>query len=275
MSTQRFTPEFKEEAVRQIVDRGYLVAELSSRLGVSSHNLYQWVKAVTPDKTEQQAAELIDAKSEILKLRAQFHRTEEERDILKSRFINGHRHEFRIATMCRVLQVARAGFYQWLHKPISDHPIEDRRLLGLIRDSYAISGGRLRRARILGDLREAGETWGKHRVARIMRIHKIKAVRGYKAPRPIAGRPSILALNRLNREFTVDAPDRAWVTDPNLGIVVSRGRHGLASVLDRRVVDEADAGSRAGPRRTPDGVVAAQAAGLRPPAFSPRDPVRQ
>jgi transposase len=29
MSTPRFTPEFKEEAVRQIVDRGYSVAEVS------------------------------------------------------------------------------------------------------------------------------------------------------------------------------------------------------------------------------------------------------
>ncbi len=83
MSAQRFTPEFKEEAVRQIVDRGYSVAEVSSRLGVSSHSLYQWVKAVTPHKTEKQASELIEAKSEILKLRAQLHRTEEERDILK------------------------------------------------------------------------------------------------------------------------------------------------------------------------------------------------
>lgn len=53
------------------------------RLGVSSHSLYQWVKSIKPDKTEKQAAELIDAKSEILKLRAQLHRTEEERDILK------------------------------------------------------------------------------------------------------------------------------------------------------------------------------------------------
>ena len=35
------------------------MAEVSSRLGVSSHSLYQWVKAVTPDKTEKQASELI------------------------------------------------------------------------------------------------------------------------------------------------------------------------------------------------------------------------
>lgn len=83
MSSQRYSPEFKDEAVRQIVDRGYSIADVSQRLGVSSHSLYKWVKAVKPDKTEQHAAELVEAKSEILKLRAQLRRTEEERDILK------------------------------------------------------------------------------------------------------------------------------------------------------------------------------------------------
>jgi len=83
MSTQRFTPEFKEEAVRQVVDRGHAVAEVAARLGVSAHSLYKWVKAISPDKTEKQASELLDAKSEVLRLRAQLRRTEEERDILK------------------------------------------------------------------------------------------------------------------------------------------------------------------------------------------------
>jgi len=83
MSNQRYSPEFKDEAVRQVVDRGYSVAEISERLGVSAHSLYKWVKAVKPDKTDQHAAELIAAKSEVLKLRAQLRRAEEERDILK------------------------------------------------------------------------------------------------------------------------------------------------------------------------------------------------
>jgi transposase len=82
MSAERFTPEFKEEAVRQIVERGHSVAEVSARLGVSAHSLYKWVKAATPDKTEKQASELVEAKGEILRLRAQLRRTEEERDIL-------------------------------------------------------------------------------------------------------------------------------------------------------------------------------------------------
>ncbi len=83
MSSQRFSPEFKDEAIRQITERGYSVADVAQRLGVSSHSLYKWVKAVTPDKTAQHSQDLIEAKSEVLKLRAQLRRTEEERDILK------------------------------------------------------------------------------------------------------------------------------------------------------------------------------------------------
>ena len=58
---------------------------------------------------------------------------------MKYRFINEHRHEYRVATMCRVLKVARAGFYAWLHQPNSNRAIQDERLLGLIRDPYVAS----------------------------------------------------------------------------------------------------------------------------------------
>ena len=59
--------------------------------------------------------------------------------------------------MCRVLRVSRSGFYQWLHKPLSDRAIEDRRLLGLIRASYAASGGVYGAPRVFLNLRETGE----------------------------------------------------------------------------------------------------------------------
>ncbi len=83
MSKQRYTPEFKDEAVRQVLERGYSVAEVSERLGVSTHSLYKWVNTVKPNNAEEQVSELLEAKSEILKLRAQLRRTEDERDILK------------------------------------------------------------------------------------------------------------------------------------------------------------------------------------------------
>jgi len=139
------------------------------------------------------------------------------------RFINEHRHEFRIITMCRVLEVCRSGIYQWLHKPLSDRAIEDQRLLVLVRASYAASSGVYGASRVFLDLREAGETCGKHRVARIMRENKIEALRGYKAFRWIVGRSSIIALNRLQRDFTVARPDRAWVTDITISALGKAG----------------------------------------------------
>ncbi len=62
MSSRRYSPEFKDEAVRQILDRGYSVTEVSQRLGVSSHSLYKWLKAVKLEKTGQHSKE--PAKSE-------------------------------------------------------------------------------------------------------------------------------------------------------------------------------------------------------------------
>ena len=83
MGKQRYTPEFKEEAVRQVTERSRPVQEVADRLGVSSHSLYKWLKAVRPSKREQQSEELLEAKKEILKLRAELRRVQEERDILK------------------------------------------------------------------------------------------------------------------------------------------------------------------------------------------------
>lgn len=115
--------------------------------------------------------------------------------------------------MCRLLKVSHSGFYAWCVRPLSKQAIDNQRLLGLIRMSYAASHGVYGAPRIFLDLRELGEHCSKNRVARIMKMHGIKALRGYKAPRIIHGRPSIVAPNTLDREFTVDQPDTAWVTD--------------------------------------------------------------
>ncbi len=83
MSQHRYSPEFKDEAVRQVTEKGHSVQEVAARLGVSSHSLYKWVKSVRPSKDEERGDELLDAKKEILKLRAELRRVQEERDILK------------------------------------------------------------------------------------------------------------------------------------------------------------------------------------------------
>lgn len=244
MGQQRYSPEFKDEAVRQVVERGYSVKEVAERLGVSSHSLYKWTRSVRPTNEEQREEELLEAKREILKLRSELRRTQEERDILKKgrrvlcqgarvkyAFMNSHRREFRLRTMCRVLQVAPSGFYAWLHKPKSDRTIEDERLLVLIKASHLASGRIYGAPRIFLDLREAGEKIGRNRVARIMRQHRIRAIRGYKIPRIAGGPPAFAVPNHLQRQFTSDKPDRAWVTDITY-IRTWEGWIYLAAVMD-------------------------------------------
>jgi len=83
MGHQRYTPEFKDEAVRQVLERGHPVSEVAERLGVSSHSLYKWVRDVRPSKDEKRSDELLESKKEVLKLRSELRRVQEERDILK------------------------------------------------------------------------------------------------------------------------------------------------------------------------------------------------
>jgi putative transposase len=128
-------------------------------------------------------------------------------------FIKAHRHEYNVHTMCRVLEVARSGYYQWLTQPISNRAKEDARLLRLIRASFIASHGIYGAPRVFLDLRETGETCSKHRVERLMQINGLRAVHGYRTRRWSVGKPSILIPNVLQRKFTVTRPNKAWVTD--------------------------------------------------------------
>jgi putative transposase len=128
-------------------------------------------------------------------------------------FIKENRDHFDTKMMCRVLEVTRSGYYAWLNEPISRRAQEDIRLLRLIRASFVASHGIYGAPRVFLDLREAGETCSKHRVARLMRVNKIRAVRGYRTRRRSVSKPSELVPNVLLRNFDVTRPNKAWVTD--------------------------------------------------------------
>lgn len=128
-------------------------------------------------------------------------------------FIKAHGKEYSVQLMCRVLGVAASGYYEWLLKPISDRAREDARLLRLIRASFEASQGVYGAPRVFLDLREAGETCSKHRVARLMRANNLRALHGYRTRRWAVGKPSVLIPNLLKRQFTVTRPNTAWVTD--------------------------------------------------------------
>jgi len=63
------------------------------------------------------------------------------------------------------------------------------------------------------DLREAGEIYSKHRVARLIRVNDIRALPGYRTRRQVAGKPAAIIPNLVKRNFDVSQQNRIWVTD--------------------------------------------------------------
>lgn len=81
MSGKRFTEEFKIEAVKQVTERGYSVADVAKRLGTTTHSLYAWLRKYGEPSPQQSAK--TDLQEEVAKLKAELRRVTEERDILK------------------------------------------------------------------------------------------------------------------------------------------------------------------------------------------------
>jgi putative transposase len=151
---------------------------------------------------------------------------------VKYGFIQAHRKEFRVRTMCRVLEVHPSGFYAWLKAPCSHRAREDQRQTGLIKQSWLESGAVYGYRKIHHDLRDQGEKIGKHRVYRLMRAAGLRAEVGYRKRRSYhGGKPAVVAENLLDRQFNPDRPNRAWVTDITM-IRTYEGWLYLAVVLD-------------------------------------------
>nr|WP_102248633.1 IS3 family transposase [Pseudorhizobium pelagicum] len=247
MGKGNFTEEFKRDAVRQITERGYPVAEVSQRLGVSQHSLYEWKKKFGASNGKGG-----DEADEIRRLKKELARVTEERDILKKAagvlrqgckvkyaFIALHRLSFSVRTMCRLLHVHPSGFYAWLKNPLSKRASEDKRQTDLLLQAWEESGKVYGYRKLHDDLLDQGEACCPNRVARLTRLAGIKAQIGYKRrPGIYGGRPSVVVDNTLDRQFDVTAPDKAWVTDITY-IRTCEGFAYLAVVIDlysRRVI---------------------------------------
>jgi len=129
-------------------------------------------------------------------------------------FVAEHRPLFPVRTMCRCLRIHPSGFYAWLRNPLSKRAREDARQTELIRTAWKDSGKVYGYRKPHDDLLDQGETCCPNRVARLAGLAGIKARIGYRRlPGSYGGKPSVVVDNMLDRQFDVDEPDRAWVTD--------------------------------------------------------------
>jgi putative transposase len=156
--------------------------------------------------------------------------------------IAAQRDSYPVALMCRVLQVARPGFYAWLERAPSARAQADARLRLEIRAIHAANRQRYGRPRIHRELRALGVHVSAKRVGRLLRAEGLRTTRARRYVVTTQSRSGAVAVpNRLGRQFAVTqvpGRDRVWVADAT-ACWTQAGWLYLAVVLDlasRRVV---------------------------------------
>jgi putative transposase len=140
--------------------------------------------------------------------------------------------QYPVRLLCKMMGVHPSGFYAWRTAPESAIAIEDRRLLGHIKESWLESGAVYGYRKVTDDLRELGGQCSTRRVQRLMRTAGLRSQTGYaKRKSKRGGAPALIAPNHLQRQFDVREPNRVWVTDITY-IRTYEGWLYLAAVLD-------------------------------------------
>ena len=94
---------------------------------------------------------------------------------MKYQFIRSQRTLYRVAVMCRVLEVSKSGYYDWLDRPESRRAVRHRYLLTRIRQAHMESRSIYGAPRIHAELVDLGERVGKNTIAFLMRSNRIQS----------------------------------------------------------------------------------------------------
>jgi putative transposase len=134
---------------------------------------------------------------------------------------------------CRVLNVSRSGYYEWVSRLDSPRGQENALLLKHITDIHAESRGTYGSPRVHAELTLGlGLPVNLKRVARLMREAGIQGL--YRRRRhgcTVRDPDAQPCADLVNRQFTVDAPNRLWITDITEHPTVE-GRVYCAAVMD-------------------------------------------
>jgi transposase InsO family protein len=121
--------------------------------------------------------------------------------------IHAEREKIPVARACRVLGVARSGYYKWLHAEPSARSIDDAVLAAEVKEVFDNHRGRYGAPRVRRALGRRGPRPSKKRVARMMRVLGLRAHTPRRFRKTTDSRHTKrIAPNLLERNFTVARP---------------------------------------------------------------------
>ncbi len=158
---------------------------------------------------------------------------------MKYASIERRRERYPVRLMCRLLAVSASGYYAWRARPESPRARRDRALMAEIRRVHEASKGVYGSPRVHAELVAGGLRVGRHKVARLMRLARLRGCpkRRFRVTTQ-RDRGRLAAKNLLKQDFTAKTPNQVWAADIT-SISTARGWLHLAVVMDlysRRIV---------------------------------------
>lgn len=151
---------------------------------------------------------------------------------MKYRFINEHQQQMPVRQLCEILDVSRSAYYRWQKTGPSERERRNESLLPLVQEIHQQSRRTYGSPRIWDALSQQGIRCGRHRIARLMRLHGIRAKtkRRFKVTtRSKRNQTSMPDL--VQQHFSASRPNQIWTSDITY-IWTHEGWAYLAVVLD-------------------------------------------
>ena len=126
------------------------------------------------------------------------------------RFIAAEKAQHSVAQLCRVLQVAASGYYDWRHRRPSWRSQTNAMLMTQIRAVHARSRGTYGAPRIHAELQAANQRISRKRVARLMRQAGLVGRPPRRFRHTTVADPAVQVEDLVQRNFTASAPDQKW-----------------------------------------------------------------
>ncbi|HYN32735.1 MAG TPA: IS3 family transposase [Ilumatobacteraceae bacterium] len=237
-STRRYSQAEKDRAVRAVrqlrkeigTDHG-TVKRVADQLGIGVESLRSWVKqaeiddGVKPGVTSEEAARIKALEQEnrelrranaILKSASGFLRggTRPPTEVMVD-YIDQHRDEFGVESICKVLQVAPSTYYAAKRREPSARAIRDAAMMQILMVLWVANRKVYGAHKLWKAAHRAGHDIGRDQVARLMKAMEIEGIsrQRRKVFTTRQDPDAVRAPDLVNRNFTADRPDALWVTD--------------------------------------------------------------
>ncbi|MHA5055150.1 IS3 family transposase [Streptomyces sp. SD15] len=226
---RKFSPEFRDEAVKMVVVESRPIAEVAREIQVNEGTLGTWVSRYRQEHAGEEPPLNISERARLRELERENRELRMKTEFLgksggllrpgipvteKYEFIDGEAGNFPVQQMCTWAGVSTSGFYHWRSRPLSATAKRRAELRAVILQVFSDSQETYGYRRVHAALQRMNVQAGVELVRALMRELGLVPCQ----PRPwrattIADDAAPATPDLLARDFTADAPGRKLVSD--------------------------------------------------------------